>query len=134
MIEEFKFNKYGTDFIFKTGEEVTATYYHEHDGGTLDCYKRPFCQWIESEFTPVKHGIIIGNAGTHPFWLGRNREEQYLFVKFKEYRFNKAIPISCLQNRQQRKKEILAFLEREKHRIGNPGYSFDSYNQLKNSI
>jgi hypothetical protein len=96
----YKIEKYGNVSVFTKGQKVMCCYYHEYEPNYEDdAYKRTFLErLIDAPFKPVKFGVIVGSAGVHPFWLGDNRREQYLLVKFKEYHFAKPIPISCIQD------------------------------------
>lgn len=130
---KFTSNKYGRESIFHTGQKVQCVYYHEYDSEHTPHYRRPWYQRIfDTAFHPVKLGVIVGDAGRHPYWLGNDGTEQYLFVKFKEYRFNKAIPISCISDAEQSAKEMKEFLAKNIDKIGQKGYSAESFASLQN--
>lgn len=122
--------KYGNKRELHTGQKVECVYYHEYVG-KKDCYQRPWWQKLtDLPFKPVKLGIIEGDAGIHPYWLGSNDTEQYLFVRFREYRFPKAIPISCIRDAKESANMIKNMLERDKDKVGQKGYDFDSFMAL----
>lgn len=127
----FVIEKYGNKKEFVIGQKVECIYYHEYPG-ERDAYKRTWLSMlIDKPFKPVKLGVIVGDAGIHPYWLaGNDRKEQYLFVKFKEYVFAKPIPISCIQDAKQSAERTLAMLERDKDKIGQKGYSQDAFDSL----
>lgn len=130
-MEKYKFNKYGNGIEFTVGQKVECSYYHEYDS-ERDGYERTLLEkLIDKPFKPVKHGIIVGDAGIHPYWLaGADRKEQYLLVKFKEYRLAKPIPISCIKDAHQSYLDTMAFLERDKDKIGQKGYSQEAFDSL----
>lgn len=126
---EFTYNNYGTDVTLKVGQKVQCVYYNEHEDG--QGYMRPKKEIMNDlPFKPVKCGTIIGNAGIHPYWLAPEKKQQYLFVEFKEYKFKKAIPISCIKDAKEEAKRTMNMLERNKDRIGQPGFSQQSYDTL----
>ena len=99
--ELFTLDKYGRKRHFWRGQSVRCVYYHEYPPreDPLDAYKRTWLsRLIDVPFCPVKTGIIIKSCGVHPFWLGDDREEEYLLIRFSEYRLDKPIPISCIQS------------------------------------
>lgn len=125
-------NKYGTETILQVGQKVKCFYYHEYGRPyEVDSYKRKWWQLFDKPFKPVKLGVIVGDAGTHQYWLGDNdRKEQYLLVKFKEYFFAKPIPISCIIDANQFAERMAILLEENEHRIGEKGYDLESFNAL----
>jgi hypothetical protein len=130
--QTFISNKYGTETILQVGQKVECVYYHEY--GRLymkDAYKRKWWQLFDLPFKPIKLGVIVGDAGTHPYWLaGNDRKEQYLLVKFKEYFFAKPIPISCIIDAKQSAESMAIFLKESEHRIGEKGYDLASFKAL----
>jgi hypothetical protein len=128
----FVIEKYGNKKEFVIGQKVECIYYHEYGRWYMkDAYKRKWWQLFDLPFKPVKLGVIVGDAGVHPYWLaGNDRKEQYLFVKFKEYFFAKPIPISCIQDALQAAERTLAMLERDKDKIGQKGYGQDAFDSL----
>ena len=117
---------------FKVGQKVACNYYHEYLNEECS-YKRKWWQLFDAPFKPVKMGVIVGNAGVHPYWLSRNnQEEQYLLVKFKEYFFAKPIPISCLKDCKEFANDINLLLSESRHRVGEKGYSLESFTSLTN--
>lgn len=131
METTFSIKKYGRETILKIGQKVECSYYHEYPRKYMDrSYHRPLYQLIDPPFKPVKLGIIVGDAGFHPYWLAHGDNEQYLFVKFKEYIFNKAIPISCIQDASESAAEMERFLKESESKIGEFGYDLESYNAL----
>ena len=132
MIKETKFiyTKYGITSELFVGQKVECSYYGEWSH-VADKYKRPlYQQIIDRPFKPVKLGVIIGDAGIHPYWLGDSRGERYLFVRFNEYLFDKAIPISCIEDAKKSAEKMLYILNQDAHRIGEKGYGITSYNSL----
>lgn len=122
--QTFISNKYGTETILQIGQKVECIYYHEY-------HKRKWWQLFDLPFKPVKLGVIVGDAGTHPYWLAVNdRKEQYLLVKFKEYFFAKPIPISCIRDAKQSAESMARFLKESEHRIGEKGYDLASFETL----
>lgn len=113
------------------GQKVECIYYHEYDNES-NRYQRPIIQrLLDKPFKPVKFGVITGDAGTHPYWLADSTgQEQYLFVKFEEYLFDKAIPISCIQDAVEAAESTKKFLSENEHRIGEKGYSLEAFNAL----
>ena len=110
---------------FFVGQKVQCIYYQEYDRNYMQyAYKRTFLEkLIDKPFEPVKLGIIVGDAGVHPYWLaGNGRKEQYLLVKFEEYFFAKPIPISCIEDALQAAESTQRFLKESEHRIGEKGY------------
>jgi hypothetical protein len=126
-------NKYGKEKILHIGQKVECIYYHEYKG-EIDSYKRTLLEkFIDKPFSPVKLGIIVGDAGIHPYWLaGNERKERYLLVKFKEYFFAKPIPISCITDAEFSANRMDAVLKENEHRIGEKGFSKESFENLKN--
>ena len=120
-----EFEKYGIKNIFFIGQKVQCVYYHES-------IQYPNKLWIfEKPFTPVKLGVIVGCAGIKPYYLSlKDGKELYLYVKFKEYYSKKAIPASCVIDASKEAESIKTLLEKNKHKIGQPGYSEESYNKL----
>ena len=116
----FSYNKYGREEQLSVGEKVQATYYHER-------IQKPRAIF---PFTPVKCGVVKGSAGIREFYLGANGMELFLWVKFKEYPFAKAIPISCLTNTEVAAKRIKDLLNRHMDKIGQKGFSFEAYTNL----
>jgi len=112
--------------ILHKGQKVRCTYYHE---------STQYPMRIIGGFTPVKLGVIVGDAGIRPYYLAVgdgsfNGTEQYLYVKFKEYFFKKAIPISCIKDAKEAVKNLESFLKENEHKIGEKGYSMESYDIL----
>jgi hypothetical protein len=100
-----------------------------------DAYKRTLVEKLfDKAFKPVKYGVIVGDSGIHPYWLGRDRKEQYLLVKFSEYNFAKPIPISCIRDAEQSAKEAEFFLNQGKHKLGEPGYGYEAFNKLTDDL
>lgn len=101
-----------------------------------DAYKRTWLSMlIDKPFEPVKLGVIIGDAGVHPYWLAAHgRKEQYLFVKFKEYILPKPIPISCIQDALEAAERIKSFLEANIERVGEKGYSKEAFDSLSKNM
>lgn len=87
---KFMIEKYGKTSNFHAGQKVIATYYHE----SIQYPDKNFC--FDEPFTPSKFGVIKGDAGMKDYYLGTDNKEQFLWVKFREYLFKKAIPMSCL--------------------------------------
>ena len=126
--ETFIRTQYGDTETFYTGQKVRCIYYHES-------IQHPYM--IIGGFTPVKLGIIVGDAGTRPYYLAGSTKsteavgtEQYLYVKFKEYFFKKAIPISCMNDAQKEARALENMLKESEHRIGERGYDLESFNAL----
>lgn len=133
----FVIEKYGNKKEFVIGQKVECIYYHEYDRAyTKDAYKRTWLSMlIDKPFKPVKLGVIVGDAGVHPYWLaGNDRKEQYLFVKFREYFFAKPIPISCIQDALQAAESTKRFLEASMDRVGEKGYELDAFNSLSKNM
>jgi hypothetical protein len=107
-------NKYGVETTLRVGQKVECSYYQEYGRWFMkSAYKRKWWQLFDLPFKPVKIGVIVGDAGTHPYWLAeKDGKEQYLLVKFKEYFFAKPIPISCIIDAKQ-SAEIMARLLNE---------------------
>lgn len=124
--------KYTENRTVNIGQKVECVYYHEYERWYMkDAYKRTWLsRLIDKPFKPVKLGVIVGDAGIHPYWLGTDRKEQYLFVKFKEYIFPKPIPISCIRDALQSAERTLAMLERDKDKIGQKGYGQNAFDSL----
>lgn len=130
----FTSEQYGIVESFTIGQKVRCTYYNE---GVKPSYKRKFLHWlIDRPFRPVKLGVIVGDAGIHPFYLAQHGTdtEQYLFVRFKEYIFPKAIPIGCIKDALQAAKDLKEFLEESRSRIGQPGFSYESFTALSKDM
>lgn len=67
--KNFVFTKFGKTKTFSIGQKVKAIYYNEYEN-KKDAYKRSFLSLlIDKPFKPVKFGLIIGDAGEHPYWL-----------------------------------------------------------------
>lgn len=117
--------RFGKNKKLFIGQKVQCVYYHE---------RIQYPNTIKAEFfTPVKCGVIIGDAGVRKYYLAcGDGTEQYLWVKFKEYIFNKAIPVSCIDDAKESAERTLAFLKKSEHRIGEKGYELDSFLQLEN--
>ena len=130
--QTFISNKYGTETILQVGQKVECSYYHEYGRWYMkDAYKRKWWQLFDPPFKPVKLGVIVGDAGIHPYWLaGNDRKEQYLLVKFKEYFFAKPIPISCIRDAKRSAESMARFLKESEHRIGEKGYDLASFKAL----
>jgi len=134
MENTFVSDKYGIIKYFHVGQKVQCGYYHEYERWYMkNAYKRTLIsRLIDKPFKPVKLGIIVGNAGIHPYWLGIDNKEQYLYVKFKEYILPKPVPISCIEDALESAKRTSAMLERDKDKIGIvKGYDIKSRNWLK---
>src|SRR5690242_18520689 len=132
-MKTFKFNKYGKEIEFSVGQKVECIYYHEYERWyTKDAYKRSWLsKLIDRPFKPIKLGVIVGDAGIHPYWLaGNDGKEQYLLVRFKEYFLPKPIPISCIKDALEVAEQIKAMLERDKDKIGQKGYSIEAFESL----
>lgn len=127
----FTHEKYGKKNTFHVGQKVECTYYHEYIYEKKS-YKRKWWQLFDKPFKPVKLGLIVGDAGNHPYWLScaYDGKEQYLFVKFKEYLFAKAIPISCIRDSKESAESLERFLKENLHRLGEKGYDFESFEAL----
>jgi hypothetical protein len=128
----FIFDKYGVERTLAVGQKVICDYYHEYSRRyEKSAYKRTLLsKMIDKPFKPVKFGVIVGDAGVHPYWLGKDRKEQYLFVKFKEYFLPKPIPISCIKDALSESRNTAAFIEMHKNKIGEKGFSYESMNFL----
>ncbi len=116
------------------GSKVKCIYYHEHLHEAKK-YNRPRIQKIlDRPFSPVKYGVVVKSAGVHPYWLatGVGGMEEYLFVRFKEYMFLKAIPLSCCFEAAECLKHDKEFLLSNIHRVGEPGFGIDSFRELGN--
>lgn len=136
MAQIFVIEKYGNRKEFTIGQKVECIYYHEYPDEKC-AYKRSLLsKLIDRPFRPVKLGVIVGDAGVHPYWLASNREqrEQYLFVKFKQYVFAKPIPISCITDALQAAKRMEKFLQHGMDNLGSKGFSYESYNRLKKQM
>lgn len=130
----FVIEKYGNKKEFVTGQKVECVYYHEYDN-EKDAYQRSFLsKMIDKPFKPVKLGVILGDAGIHPYWLGSDRKEQYLFVKFKEYKLPKPIPISCIQDALESAERNKRMIEENKNKVGEKGYSYEAMYYLQNQM
>lgn len=125
-------NKYGITELLSDGQKVMCGYYHEYDREYMkDAYKRTLLERIiDKPFKPVKFGVIVGDAGIHPFWLGIDRKEQYLLVKFEGDFFAKPIPISCIEDAAAYAKQRRSFTAANKDRIGEKGYDKESFDAL----
>lgn len=133
MSNEIFRQKYGNKKEFVVGQKVQCTYYHEYERSYMQkAYKRTWLSMlIDKPFKPVKLGVIVGDAGVHPYWLaGSEPTQQYLLVKFKEYIFPKPIPISCIQDALEAAESTKRFLEKDKFRIGEKGYSQEAFDSL----
>lgn len=120
--------------ILEVGQKVECWYYHEYDGEPK-CYKRPIKEKIiDKPFTPVKLGIIVGDAGIHPYWLGRDYKQRYLFVKFDEYKYPKAIPISCISDAKKMAEGLERLLAENATKIGQKVCDMGSYVSLTNQM
>jgi hypothetical protein len=117
-------NVFGNKKVLTVGQKVECIYYNEY--GMIwgdDAYKRTWLSLLlDKPFKPVKLGVIIGDAGVHPFWMGVNGKEQYLLVRFKEYLFPKPIPISCINDAMQSVEKVYRMIERDKDKMGQKGY------------
>ncbi len=129
----FTITKYGKTNTLTVGQKVFCSYYSCR---TQNPYKITF-----EPFQGPKYGIIIGAAGKKRFWLcfdenkkAYNGFEKYLYVKFKEYKFTKAIPISCIDDAEEHIKFLEKVLERGKDKIGQKGYSIESYMALGGTL
>lgn len=129
---KFIANNYGKDVVLYLNQKVECSYYHEYNG-EVESYQRSFLERIiDKPFTPVKLGVIVGEAGIHPYWLaGDGRKEMYLLVKFKEYLFAKPIPISCIYDAEFQSKRMESILKKNEYRVGEKGYSKQSFDMLK---
>jgi len=109
---------------FKSGQQVKCIYYHEYFNEPKAKNRSWLSLMFDKPFKPVKYGVVTGSAGVHPYWLaGGDGTEEYLWVKFKEYRFKKAIPISCCYDAKQAAIDDVNFLKQNYHNIGQKGYS-----------
>ncbi len=123
--------KYGAETILQVGQKVECFYYHEYERSYMKgAYKRKWWQLFDLPFKPVKLGVIVGDAGIHPYWLAFGGNEQYLLVKFKEYFFAKPIPISCIRDAKQSVESMAKFLKENENKIGEKGYSLESFKAL----
>ena len=140
---KFNYKYYGKDKSLHIGQHVQVTYYNESIQLEEDKRWLPFTHRIfgDTPFTPVKLGVIVGSVGIQPYYLSGSTNtgdgkryhgtEQYLYVKFKEYFFNKAIPMSCISDAEEAANNMLKMLERHECRLGDFGFSLDAYTQLK---
>jgi len=130
----FKHSKYGYETIIKVGQKVECVYYGEYERAVS--YQRTWlARLIDKPFRPVKLGVVVGDAGWHPYWLAGNAKvEQYLFVRFNEYIFPKAIPITCIKDAAESAQKLEYFINYFKNRIGEHGWSKESYDLLKNRV
>lgn len=113
------------------GQRVVCSYYGEYSTD-LNIIQNILCIFF-GYFTPVKFGIIIGDAGNRNYFL-TGRKEQFIWVKFKEYFLKKAIPISCIEDAVESAVNLEKFLISRKKEIGNPGYSRSSFDALSELV
>lgn len=128
----YSINKYGATKILMVGQKVECIYYHEYGSYMKDAYKRSWLsKLIDEPFKPVKFGVIVGDAGTHPYWLASGgATEQYLLVKFKEYILPKPIPISCIKDAKLSAEFLEKFLKMHENRVGEKGFDKESREAL----
>ena len=131
----FTFNIYGREKVLRIGQKVECVYYHEYDDN-VDSYKRsPLSKLIDKPFRPVKLGVIIGDAGVHPYWLAKkNKRERYLLVRFSEYRLPKPIPISCIEDVKQEAERNKEFIINSVPKMDEKGHDLDSLLWLMNLL
>lgn len=130
--ETFIYNETGKEEVFTVGQKVNIIYYAEH--GMEDQYKRKWYEeLIDRPFGKgsSKNGIIVGDAGIHPYWLAGNKKvERYLLVQFEEYFFAKPIPISCIHDINWAIENLNGHLESGKGKIGQKGFEFVYYDKF----
>lgn len=138
MEEKTKFyhSTFGNQHVFEVGQKVECIYYHEYPRSYMkDAYKRKWFEIIiDRPFKPVKLGVVINDAGIHPYWLSPFGNEQYLLVKFKEYFLPKPIPISCITDAKEAVERMEFFLKKSIGRLGEKGYDFESFDKLTNQM
>lgn len=123
----YKHNQFGIERTLEIGQKVECIYYHEDIQWKENKETwRSLVPFMDAPFTPVKLGIIVGDAGNRPYYLSFGNGQQFLYVKFKEYRFAKAIPISCIKDAKQSALEMQQFISDNSHKVGQKGYSVDS--------
>lgn len=126
MSKEFHHNGY----VLQVNQKVECIYYHES-------IQYPNKIWLlDKPFEPVKFGIVIGDAGRRPYYLSNevDNKELYLYIKFREYRFKKAIPISCIRDIKQSIASTERLIDANKDRIGEKGYSMEAFIALEQNI
>lgn len=131
---EFTFDRFGKEITLKVGQKVQAISYHEDEPDcTWTGYKRT-SEEIKTDppFTPVKLGVVVGDAGVHPYRMGRYGKSQYLLVKFADYKLPKPIPISCLEDAAEAAEKTFFKLKRDIHLLGQKGYDTESFQYLVN--
>ena len=131
--ETFYTSKFSTKRELRTGQKVECVYYHE----LTQLYANKSKNLLDyvNPFTPVKLGVIVGDAGRRPYYLaGFDGKEQYLYVKFKEYLFKKAIPISCIYDAKESTEKMERMLKEDAHRLGEKGYEKESFDWFKKRI
>jgi len=127
---KFTIECYGKIKSFEIGQKVVCIYYGEYQNEEK-AYKRSWLsKLIDKPFSPVKNGTIVGDAGTHPYWLSGSGNEQYLLVKFDEYILAKPIPISCIVDCKEYINRHNSDILMHKDRIGEKGFSLDAVNDL----
>jgi len=128
-----------TDYVgrqtdFYVGQRVQCYYYHERINEKF-AYKRTwFSKIIDKPFEPVKFGVIIGYAGIHPFYLAPNNVEQFLLVKFSEYKLAKPIPISCITDALLAENSLRRLLENNQNKVGSKGFGYDTFSKLQQQL
>ena len=128
-LKQFVKNNGGPDDVLIEGQKVECFYYTEHgDKG----YKRHwFEKLIDPPFQPVKLGVIVGKAGIFPYWLAAGgKTETYLFVKFDQYFFKKAIPISCIRDAATSASNTIQYLKQNEHLLGKTGFEKKAFDLL----
>lgn len=128
--QTFISNRYGKTSFFSIGQKVEVTYYHEYNYIPNEYHDSFFKSLFDKPFTPVKLGMIVGDAGIRSYWLAKDGKEQFLWVRFKECRFDKAIPISCIEDALVAAQRMEIFLRNGEKYLGERGYSYESFGQL----
>lgn len=139
-MKQFKDNSYGKEVILHIGQKVECTYYNEaiqwKETGIWNKDRTWWERFFDIKpvpFTPVKLGVIVGDAGIRPYYLAFGKDngyQQYLYVQFREYNKSKAIPISCIKDAKESARITREWLMRDKHRLGEPGYGMESFMAL----
>ncbi len=122
--ETFTYNRQGKETLFSVGQKVECIHYHEEWWPQRGVYNRNWLKAIiDRPFKPVKLGVIVGDAGTHPYWLPYyDGKVQYLLVKFKEYFFAKPIPISCIYDVNESIKKMEKSLQENEDKRGSDSF------------
>ncbi len=109
---------------FLKGQKVSCFYYCEE----ITHPRRLF--WFDKPFEPVKFGIICADAGQrrmHRPWYEQKDTEPYLWVKFKEYRFRKAIPVSCIEDITEYASRLESFMNSSQTPVGGHGNPIETH-------